>query len=346
MFSKIKIDINRFKGIKLGIEIGSEKIKIIRCEGKKCEITDSRIIDIPESAYNDEGNPDFDELYSLLRETIDEMKASWAKVYLIISSKKNIIRVREMPKVPLKEMYDMVIIDSDQFLPYSSDEFSIDYKVLEEIETENGSVFRVLVTAVSQEVIKEYINLMDKLKLKISRITIFADAVSTFVKDLLTGEEDNILVADIGANSLNMIIFRNGAYYAGLNSYNGYNKLFNMVRDGFNGSDEEVHRLIRRTEIFNEEKEQEEKIVEFIDELSNELKRMIDFYKTRKFGSQIHKVYLAGGGANIHDIDRILTEFLGVEVHRVSEVITGVVENNDDLNLLFTAYAAIIGGNK
>ena len=44
---------------------------------------------------------------------------------------------------------------------------------------------------------------------------------------------------------------------------------------------------------------------------------MIDFFKSRKYGTFVDEVYILGGGAHLKDFINILTDEIGINVSRV-----------------------------
>lgn len=80
---------------------------------------------------------------------------------------------------------------------------------------------------------------------------------------------------------------------------------------------------------------------EFYGNVQREISRMMEFYRTRRFGAKIEKVYLCGGGAELTGLVQFLRERLELqEIQKLSDCITleGSTEHSIDI------MAAAIGG--
>lgn len=80
---------------------------------------------------------------------------------------------------------------------------------------------------------------------------------------------------------------------------------------------------------------------EFYGGIQKEISRMMEFYRTRRFGAKIEKIYLCGGGAELKGLVQFLRERLELEeIVKLSESITvdGSAEHSIDI------MAAAVGG--
>ncbi len=80
------------------------------------------------------------------------------------------------------------------------------------------------------------------------------------------------------------------------------------------------------------------------DDMYREIKRMVDFFETRDYGAKVDKIYLIGGGSNIYEFDKYLTEHLDIETERFDFSRVGKSEADIDYNLLIPAIGAVLGG--
>lgn len=84
-----------------------------------------------------------------------------------------------------------------------------------------------------------------------------------------------------------------------------------------------------------------ENLSEFYGGIQKEISRMMEFYRTRRFGAKIEKIYLCGGGTELVGLVSFLQERLEVnKIEKLSEAIT--VEGNSEHTI--DIMAAAIGG--
>lgn len=212
----------------IGIDFGSKKIKIVKYNKKingKFEFNDYKIIDTPTGIMESNDFCTTSELEFALSDTFNDLKAKNAEVYYTLHQSDIIVRVRELPCVPLKDMKDLVLIEAEQFLPYDIETFIIDYKVLSEIERENERYFRTMIVAIPKIIANDIITLSNKLKLDVKTMNVYTDAINNFSQKFLTSETENIMVVDIGFSSMEMIVFEGNEYFAGIKSQYGWNKI-------------------------------------------------------------------------------------------------------------------------
>lgn len=80
---------------------------------------------------------------------------------------------------------------------------------------------------------------------------------------------------------------------------------------------------------------------EYYGGIQKEISRMMEFYRTRRFGAKIEKIYLCGGGADLKGLVQFLRERLELEdIAKLSDAITvdGSAEHSIDI------MAAAVGG--
>ena len=216
---------------KIILEVGTNKIKIVnyRLKSKKIDVVDYRIIDTPDGfvGENDLIAPAL--IIEPLKKALKDMKIKKAQLSVTLHFEGVINRVRELPRVSQKEMKELVEIEAEQFLPYESDNFIIDYRVLAEGERKNDPYFKTLVVAVPKPVVDAFVEISGKIGATLMRIDAYVNSINDFAQAYLTKEDENILIADIGFNNMEMIVYESHNYFASIRSKYGYENIRNNV---------------------------------------------------------------------------------------------------------------------
>ena len=196
----------------VGIEIGTENIKIVYGVKKKGDFSllDYRIIKSSDKVFGLDEELNINEIYPILVSSLEDMNVKKADCYITISSKKTIIRTRDLPIVKKKEMGNIIKFEAEQFLPYSIEAFAVDYKVVGSyVDDEGASFAKVMIVAVPLEIVQDYMALVNLTKLNLRGMTVYTDALFSYFTNNRNNKDRNILIADIGHNFSRMLMIEN-----------------------------------------------------------------------------------------------------------------------------------------
>jgi len=184
------------------------------------------------------------------------LKVKKADVYITISSSKTIIRTRDLPVVKKKEMDNIIRFEADQFLPYSSEAFSIDYKIVGSYTDEDGGVLaKVMIVAVPKELVDDFMTLINLTKLTLKGMTVYTDAVYSYFTQFNENKGKNVLIADIGHNSTRMLMLESNQYFANISNDKAYNEVYRRIIESGKVRGEKVTDLLAGKHGVNSEQE-------------------------------------------------------------------------------------------
>jgi type IV pilus assembly protein PilM len=326
----------------VGLEIGTTNTKIVIGNKTKSdfELQDYRIVENSEGMYDLEGYLNVNEAVPKLSQVVKELGGKGKKCFLTVSSTKSVVRNRLFPFVKRKELDAMVNIEAEQILPYDVGSFYIDYRVLGIEETAAEKSLNVMFIAVPREIVDNAVELVEKCGLKLECVNILVDSIYSYKEYCDAVTESNILVADIGHNYLRMIAFRDHAYFANINSDNGiksfgihYHDQYSIPEESlydymFKGIDfpadvkkklsEDEHQRDFASLSFSSGtfEEQDEEVEETENKeftldykpIIDEIQKMLGYYRSRKYGSQVDKILICGGGANARGLKEAIAE--------------------------------------
>ena len=222
-------------GKKVGIEIGSISTKIVVAQETRSglKVKDFRIVPNSEKAFGLDGYLNMGEIIPSIKSALKDMKVgNRVSTSLSVASSRAVVRTRELPAVRMKDMKEMVKFEADQFLPYESSAFYIDFRVnsVRTIRTDAGDQVKgeettygdgeklaeVMIVAVPKEDVDDQVELIDKLKLKIERVDHYSDAVFSYVKHVNQPNLKNTMVLDVGERSTKMTMIQGDQYFANI----------------------------------------------------------------------------------------------------------------------------------
>ncbi len=341
----------------LGIEIGTFNTKIIVCEnkGKKIIIKGYRIIKTPTDAFSHDDTLNIPVLTPVITKAFEELKCKKAECFVVLSSRRAIVRERDLPKVSPKDMSPLVQYEAEQLLPYNIDEFITDYRVLGEENDDEKDLFRVMIVAVPKEIINSYTELIKECNLKLKGINVYQNCVYKYASKFLIQESKNTLLVDIGDRFTKMTIFEDREYFVNINSEIGGHDVTQEISLMLGCSMEQAEGIkLKNSELISSTAisiDKGENMVQNVkvslessySEISNEITKIIDFFRTRKYGAKIDQIVLFGKGSCVKGLSEYLENILDINVTdiNVSPEITYNTEEID--NCTYKALVPTIG---
>ena len=329
----------------VSFDIGSEFTKIVigKYYNGKLEIEYMDIIETPEEVVLDGNLVNMPILTNFLKKHLSEKNIKVKDGICTNNSTLAINREIVIPAVEDNEMDTLVKYEIQQYLPINMDDYIIQYNVLETFKLEDQEKFKTLVVTYPEKMASNYYKLLSEINLKplalditynsLNKLINYSNKINNSSKEIKEG----IVFIDMGANSLDVNIYKNGKL-----------EFTRIIKSGGSNIDvllsKEIKVSVRDAEIEKKNKgylveavsEGSQDLVnvivkEVVDEWLSELERIIQFYKNKKVGNTIEKIYLYGGSSNIRGIEKYMYSKFDIETERVSTI------NNVDLKLNLAA---------
>lgn len=340
--AKKKKEVNRKV---VSFDIGSEFTKIVigKYYNGKLEIEYMDIIETPEEVVLDGNLVNMPILTNFIKKHLSEKSIKVKDGICTNNSTLAINREIVIPAVEDNEMDTLVKYEIQQYLPINMDDYIIQYNVLETFKLEDQEKFKTLVVTYPEKMASNYYKLLSEVNLKplalditynsLNKLINYSNKINNNSKEIKEG----IVFIDMGANSLDVNIYKNGKL-----------EFTRIIKSGGSNIDvllsKEINISVRDAEIEKKNKgylveavsEESQDLVnvivrEVVDEWLSELERIIQFYKNKKVGNTIEKIYLYGGSSNIRGIEKYMYSKFDIETERVSTI------NNVDLKLNLAA---------
>ena len=207
----------------LGIDIGSTSLKIVELSrsGRTITVQNAGVFPLPANTIVEGKIADIPTLAQTLRKAVALMKTKAKHVALAVPGSAVITRVLDMPSdLSEDELETQLLMEAEQYIPYSLDEVAVDFTVIEEGE-EGTEQVKVLLAACRKESIDALTEMVEQadLESKIIDVEPFClERVYPLLADQL--EEDNeglIAVVDCGATNLRINVLDRGSTTTGTN---------------------------------------------------------------------------------------------------------------------------------
>jgi type IV pilus assembly protein PilM len=207
-----------------------------------------------------------------------------------------------------EELEMQVESEANQYIPFALEEVNLDFQVLGPSPT-NPEVQEVLLAATRKEKVEDRVAVADSAGLKalVMDVESFAQqtALSLVVQALPGGGKDlNVAVVDVGANVMNVTVLRNDqSIYTREQAFGG-NQLTQDIVSRYGMTPEEAENA-KRTGGLPDDFEAEV-MKPFMENLSMEVQRALQFFFTSTQYHAVDHILLAGGSAVIAGLDEVV----------------------------------------
>src|ERR1035437_3939018 len=327
-----------FENQLIGLDIGSSTIKAVKLKKLKegFELTGAEIINVS-SESADEMDPDVKHalFVNTIKKIIKQKNISGKKVVTAIPSDSAIIRYIKVPYMTEEELKNMIPYDAEQYIPLGMDQVVFDYKVLNEIEEENQKKLEVLLVAVKNETMGQHLTLLKDAGVEPVVIDVdsfsLCNAYSLNVNDdSETGvKADTVALINMGAKFTTITICEKDIPHLTRDVNIGGNNFTKEIQREFNLSFSQAEEMKKQHAAIVVESEALllnsmpssdddkssrifEAITTALNKLLNDVRRSFDYYESTVKRKPVQKILLSGGTSKIKNIDRFLSERLGM----------------------------------
>jgi type IV pilus assembly protein PilM len=204
-----------------------------------------------------------------------------------------------------EELEVQVETEANQYIPFALDEVNLDFQIIGPSPT-NPEEQEVLIAATRKEKVEDRVAVAESAGLKaiVMDVESYAQmaALALVVKQLPHGGKDqNIAVVDVGANVTNVNVLRNEqSVYTREQAFGG-NQLTQEIMSRYGMSPEEAENAKRSGGLPDDFQAEVQR--PFMENVSMEVQRALQFFFTSTSYHQVDHILLAGGSAVIAGLD-------------------------------------------
>jgi type IV pilus assembly protein PilM len=305
----------------LGVDIGTNSIKIVEIAGTSSpRLINYGILESYSHLARPNGAIQSSSLKIMSKDTAEMIKMLLNKtrfhsreVAVSVPAFSVFISLLELPEMPEADLVKNLRFQIPQYVPLPLAEISIDWIKVGKREDENGFIKQqVLIVAIPNEQIERYKEIFRLVGLNL-RILEFESL--SLVRSLTTNQSLTALIVDIGCQSTNIMVAKDG--YLKYNTQTNFagNVLTQAIGRGLGINLYRAEELKKQKGILSEggEYELSTLIIPFLDVIINEIERTKDTYE-KNSDSKIEKIILTGGSSKIIGLEKYLAERMGLPV--------------------------------
>ena len=305
----------------VGIDIGTHSIKLVQLKrvGKAYQLQHFGIMPlIPETIV--EGTiTNAGAVIEAIRNLVRMENLKTKEVATVISGPSVIVKKIRVPQMTEKELAENIQWEAEQHIPFEISEVNIDFQILPQVELsgeKSDNQLDVVLVAAKKSKVEDYTSLI--LEAGLTPVVVDIDVFALENEYELNNDiEGNIIaLVDIGASTMNINILKGNVTIFQRDIAIGGNRYTAALQREFGVSYEQAEALkmgVGFTE--NRGKEQVLAVMAVVsEEMSDEVQRSLEFFRSTTSEEAVDKVMLSGGCAKIKGLDRFLTNRLGVAV--------------------------------
>lgn len=303
----------------IGLDIGSSYIKVVQLKdtrsGYELELFD--MLPISPELIVEGSIIDSIRLTEALKELIRKAKIKTKDAVISVSGHSAVIIKRiSLPDMTEEELSESIKFEAEQYVPFDIEDVNIDFQILGPRE-EPGQMDVILV-AVKKEIINDYVNVVNEAGLNTVVVDVDAFALENMYSINYEIEADtNVALINIGASTINMNILKGGVSAFTRDSSVGSNLHTEALQREFNISFEEAERLKKGESLEKVSPEEAEPVImSASEEIINEVKRSLDFFRAGSPSAEIKEIILSGGCALIKGFPELLSGKIGINVRK------------------------------
>ena len=301
----------------IGLDISSSSAKLVEL-GRSAtgEYVLERMASEPfEKGWITDGQIEkFDEVVAAVRKVIDKSGTKTRQVVMAMPQSAVITKRINLPAGLRDEELELQVeSEANQYIPFSLDEVSLDFCVIGPSPTSGGDI-EVLIAASRKERVQDRQGLAEAAGLKPVVLDIESHAsllaISRVVATLPNeGRDALIALFEIGADTTSLKVLREGEMLYDRDQAFGGSQLTTLISRQYGFSFEEAEQKKLAGEL--PEDYESAILAGFVDSLSQEIGRALQYFFTSTPHHKVHYVMLAGGTATLPGLKDRVTELTG-----------------------------------
>ncbi len=316
----------------LGIDISTAAVKLLELSkaGARYKVESYAVAPLPQDAVVDKTIANVDIIGDVIKTALKQSGSKVKDACVAVSGSAVMTKIISMPaSLEEEDMEEQILVEADQYIPYSLDEVRLDFEVQGPSKT-NPEMVDVLLAASRKENVDDRVEALKKagLKAKIVDVEAFAtENAFTLLADQLPDsmEGQTIAIADVGATMTT------------LNVMHDYRTLY--TREQNFGGKQLTEEIQRRYGLSHEEAGLAKKhgglpdnyttdvLHPFMQAMVQQIARSLQFFVSSSANRNVDNIVLAGGCASIPGIEKLVEQNLGIPAFVANPFINMALSN-------------------
>jgi len=324
----------------VAVDVGQHSLNMVLGSGQGL-ITKAATVKLPDGVITSTRLSSPDMLVTALREAKSMAKISDRNCVLVVGGREVIIRYFNLPKMSPVHLYENCISELSPYLPFSADNYTIDYAIKDIIQQDKSVEYRVMVVAIHNDVIIPYVEAFNQAGFRLSRVDIKDNSIEKLIKVLAQNSiraKNNYCVIDIGASMTTTSAYADGKFYINNTNNIGGNYLRDAIADLYGldvirAEDKKIE--ISKINYTSQDKEVMNVLNAFFEKIVTDAARVIEFFKANNEQKNIEEIYLCGGASAVKGMSAFVESSSDIPTTELKDLVKNLFSSKivGDLNL-------------
>ncbi len=320
----------------VSIDIGNRNIHIIegRQTAKGMEIRNMVVMPTPVNTVSDGRIDDPVPLRMAINDILRDKGFRSKNAVITIQSNSVVSREFVLPRPAKEYIGNVVAFEMGQFLPPSQNGgYNVQYKVLDEFESDGVKKIKVRVAAMPKMIAGEYFAFVKSLGLRPIALDMHANCISKLfcrnlqINDVQLGLDMNIAIIDIGYRNTGINIISQGHLEFSRYLSSGVREVDAAISSHFGISIEKAEQVkIKKLNLETDESSYDtgsetlKAVQGLISSWTGEIQKVIQYFSLKNSDNKVNMVFLCGGGANLAGLPAYLEKLLELPVRKIESM--------------------------
>jgi len=323
---------NRGQSTVLGIDISTAAIKLLELSktGARYKVESYAVAPLPQDAVVDKNIANIDVIASTIKSALKSSGTKTKYACVAVAGSSVMTKIISMPSsLTDEDMEEQILVEADQYVPYSLDEVNLDFEV-QGVSEQNPEMVDVLLAASRRENVADRVEALEKagLKAKIVDVEAFAmENAFTLLADQLPDalESQTIAIADIGATMSTLNVLHDcRTVYTREQGFGG-KQLTEEIQRRYGLSYEEAGLAKKHGGL--PDNYLTDVLDPFKKAMVQQIARSLQFFVSSSANRGIDSIVLAGGCSSIPGLEKVVEQSLGIPAYVANPFINMALSN-------------------
>jgi type IV pilus assembly protein PilM len=320
------------QSVVLGIDISTAAVKLLELSqtGARYRVESYAVAPLPLNAVVDKNITNIEIIGNAIKAAVKQSGTRVKNACVAVAGSSVMTKIITLPAtLSDAEMEEQIMVEADQYIPYSLDEVNIDFEVQGYSKTQSGAI-DVLLVASRRENVDDRVAALAYagLKAQIVDLEAFAmeNAYSLVVDQLADSHASKIVaIADIGATMTSLNVLEDGkTIYTRDQSFGG-KQLTEDIQRRYGLSHEEAGLAKKHGGL--PDNYLPEVLEPFKRSLMQQIARSLQFFNSSSTNRSVDAMVIAGGCASIAGLDKLIERELGMPTYVANPFINMALSN-------------------
>lgn len=323
---------NRKQNAVLSIDISSSAVKLLELSktGTRYRVESFAVAPLPRDAIVDNNIANVDVIAGAIKVALKRSESKLKQATVAVAASAVMTKIITMPaSLSDDELEEQIMVEADQYVPYSLDEVNFDFEV-QRINENNPEMVDVLLVASRRENVDDRVEALLKAGLKASIVDVEAFAMENAFS-LLSGQfadstgAQTVAIADIGSTLATLNVLHDGRIVYTREQAFGGKQLTEEIQRRYGLSYEEAGLAKRQGGL--PDNYTVDVLEPFKKAMVQQIQRSLQFFMSSSSNREIDSIVLAGGCASIPGVNKLVGKSLGVPVYIANPFINMTLSN-------------------